>query len=38
MQTDFKFNRGIITNVYKYNLAEALDLKKPIQFPLLSKS
>ena len=30
----FKFNRGIVTNTSKYNLAEGLDLKKPIKVNL----
>ena len=30
MHTVFKFNRGIVTNTSKYNLAEGVDLKKPI--------
>ena len=35
MHTVFKFNRGIIvTNTSKYNLAEGLDLKKPIKVSL----
>ena len=34
MHTVFKFNRGIVTKTSKYNLAEGLDLKKPIKFPL----
>ena len=31
MLTVFKFNRGIVTNTSKYNLAEGLDLKKSMQ-------
>ena len=31
MHTVFKFNRGIVTNTSKYNLAEGRDLKKPIK-------
>ena len=31
MHTVLKFNRAFVTNAYKYNLAEGLDLKKPIQ-------
>ena len=31
MHTVFKFNRAIVTNTSKYNLAEGFDLKKPIQ-------
>ena len=30
MHTVFKFNRAIVTNTLKYNLAGGLDLKKPI--------
>ena len=30
MHTVFKFNRGITTNTSKYNLAEGIDLKKPM--------
>ena len=35
MQTVFKFNRGIVTNTSKYNLAEGLDLKEPIKVYLI---
>ena len=28
----FKFNRAFVTNTSKYNLAEGLDLKKPILY------
>ena len=31
MHSVFKFNGGFATNTSKYNLAERLDLKKPIQ-------
>ena len=34
MHTVSKFNLGIVTNTSKYNLAEELDLKKPIKVPL----
>ena len=34
MRTVFKFNWGIVTNTCKYNLAERLDLKKPIKVSL----
>ena len=34
MHTVFKFNRGIVTNTWKYKLGEGLDLKKPIKVPL----
>ena len=34
MDTALKFNRGIVTNISKYNLTEELDLKKPIKDPL----
>ena len=32
MLTVFKFNRVIVNNTSKYNIAKGLDLKKPIQF------
>ena len=35
MHTVFKFNRGIVSNTSKCNLAEGLDLKKVIESPLL---
>ena len=38
MQTVFKFNRGIITHTSRSNLAEGLDLKKPIKVPMPDKS
>ena len=34
MHTAIKFNRGIVTNTSKYNLAEGLDLKKETKFPI----
>ena len=34
MHAVFKLNRDIVTNASKYNLAEGLDLKKPIKVPL----
>ena len=34
MHAVFKFKRDIVTNTPKNNLAEGLDLKKPIKVPL----
>ena len=34
MHTVIKFDRSIDTSTSKYNLAEGLDLKKPIKVPL----
>ena len=34
MHIVFKFKRGIVTDTSKYNLAEGLDLKKPMKVPL----
>ena len=31
MDTVFKFNGDIVTNISKYNLAERFDFKKPIK-------
>ena len=38
MHTVFKFNRAFITYTFKYNLAEGLDFKKPIQVLLTVRS
>ena len=35
MYTVFKVKRALVANTSKYNLAEGLDLKKPIKIPLL---
>ena len=38
MHTDFKFNRGTVTNTSKCNLAKGLDLKNPIKVPCHKKN